>query len=89
MSLPNPLDIALLVEAYRYGQFSDDMLDHPSPDCRSPAKPIREALRRVLACWDEEEAAKEEFECCGNPVVGAEYMGQKEMICCGNPIPKA
>jgi hypothetical protein len=24
-------------------------------------------------------------ECCGQPVVGAEYMGQQEMLCCGNP----
>lgn len=23
--------------------------------------------------------------CCGQPCVGAEYMGQQEMICCGNP----
>lgn len=42
------LDVALLVEAYRFGQFSDDMLDHPSASCRSPAKPVREALRRLL-----------------------------------------
>jgi hypothetical protein len=26
-------------------------------------------------------------ECCGNPEVGAEYMGQREMICCGCPEP--
>jgi hypothetical protein len=26
-------------------------------------------------------------ECCGKPVVGAEYMGQQEMICCGNAEP--
>jgi hypothetical protein len=26
-------------------------------------------------------------ECCGNPVVGAEYMGSQEMVCCGNPEP--
>lgn len=25
--------------------------------------------------------------CCGCPVVGAQYMGQKEMICCGNYEP--
>lgn len=31
------------------------------------------------------DSEKEEFVCCGKPVVGAEYMGQKEMICCGNP----
>lgn len=24
-------------------------------------------------------------ECCGNPCVGAQYMGQNEMICCGQP----
>lgn len=24
-------------------------------------------------------------ECCGCPVVGAEYMGQQEQVCCGNP----
>lgn len=48
---PDPADIAFLVEAYRYGQFADDMLDHPSPSCRSPAKMVREALRRVLAVW--------------------------------------
>lgn len=23
--------------------------------------------------------------CCGQPCVGAEYMGQQEMVCCGNP----
>lgn len=27
-------------------------------------------------------------ECCGQPVVGAEYMGQQEMICCGNAVPE-
>jgi len=27
----------------------------------------------------------DDFECCGNPVVGAQYMGQNEMICCGDP----
>jgi hypothetical protein len=26
-------------------------------------------------------------ECCGSPVVGAEYMGQQEMVCCGCPEP--
>lgn len=41
-------DIAYLIEAYNYGQFADDMLDHPSPDCRSPCKPLREVLRRHL-----------------------------------------
>lgn len=48
-------DVRCLLEAYRYGQFSDDMLDHPSPSCRSPAKPVREALRRFL---DRLEAAR-------------------------------
>jgi len=33
------------------------------------------------------EAVPEEWDCCGNFVVGAEYMGQCEMICCGNPEP--
>lgn len=23
--------------------------------------------------------------CCGNPVIGAEYMGAQEHICCGEP----
>lgn len=41
-------DIAYLLEAYKNGQFADDMLDHPSPDCRSPSKPVREALWRHL-----------------------------------------
>lgn len=41
-------DIAYLIEAYNYGQFADDMLDHPDPDCRSPCKPLREALWRHL-----------------------------------------
>lgn len=49
---PSDADIAFLVEAYRYGQFADDMFDHPSPSVRSPAKPVREALRRVLSAWD-------------------------------------
>lgn len=26
-------------------------------------------------------------ECCGVPVVGAEYMGQQEQVCCGCPEP--
>ena len=26
-------------------------------------------------------------ECCGQPVVGAEYMGQSEELCCGCPEP--
>jgi hypothetical protein len=30
----------------------------------------------------------DDSECCGKPVVGAEYMGQQEMVCCGNPEPK-
>lgn len=41
-------DITLLLEAYDCGQFSNDMLDHPSPDCRAPCTPVREALRRHL-----------------------------------------
>jgi hypothetical protein len=41
-------DIDYLLEAYDYGQFADDMFDHPSPSCRSPCKPLREALRRHL-----------------------------------------
>jgi hypothetical protein len=45
-------DMAFLVEAYRFGQFADDMLDHPSPSCRSPGKTVREALRRVLSRWE-------------------------------------
>ncbi len=28
-------------------------------------------------------------ECCGRPVVGAEYMGQQEMVCCGCPEPSS
>ena len=31
--------------------------------------------------WDEH------LECCGRPVVGAEYMGQQEMLCCGQAEP--
>lgn len=27
------------------------------------------------------------LECCGSPVVGAEYMGQQEQVCCGCPEP--
>lgn len=45
---PAEADIAYILEAYDYGQFADDMLDHPSPSCRSPIKPLREALRRHL-----------------------------------------
>jgi hypothetical protein len=41
-------DIEYLLEAYDYGQFADDMFDHPSPSCRSPCKPLREVLRRHL-----------------------------------------
>ena len=51
-------DIAYLLEAYRYGQFADDMFDHPSADCRSPCKPLREALRRHLD-WLESTTVKE------------------------------
>lgn len=51
-------DIAYLLEAYRYGQFADDMFDHPSADCRSPCKPLREALRRHLD-WLESSTVKE------------------------------
>jgi hypothetical protein len=39
-----------------------------------------DALIRSLL-WDEHP------ECCGSPVVGAEYMGQQEMVCCGCPEP--
>lgn len=49
-------DIKYLLEAYRYGQFADDMFDHPSASCRSPCKPLREALRRHLS-WLEKQAA--------------------------------
>jgi hypothetical protein len=40
--------VALLLEARDFGQFSDYMLDHPSPSCRSPCRTVREALRLVL-----------------------------------------
>jgi hypothetical protein len=38
-----------------------------------------EQVRALL--WEEHP------ECCGQPVVGAEYMGSVEFICCGNPEP--
>jgi hypothetical protein len=41
------------------------------------------------AMWVARECVKEceaQFECCGDPVVGAEYMGEVERICCGTPI---
>lgn len=41
------------------------------------------------AAWAARECVKEcdgAFVCCGNRVVGAEYMGSSEMICCGEPI---
>jgi hypothetical protein len=44
-------------------------------------KAEREALRAKVHAllWDEH------AECCGAPVVGAEYMGQQQMVCCGCP----
>ena len=42
-------DIAFLLEAYAFGQFADDMLDHPNLATRVISKPIRDALRRHLA----------------------------------------
>ncbi len=40
------------------------------------------ALEQVRALlWDEHP------ECCGNPVVGAEYMSDRKMVCCGCPEP--
>lgn len=59
MPQPDAGDIALLVEAYRYGQFADDMLDHPSPSCRSLAPTLRQALRRVLEVWEQQEAIRD------------------------------
>jgi hypothetical protein len=44
----NP-DEELLVEAYRYGQFSDSMLDHLSPSCHAPCKGIRQALATITS----------------------------------------
>lgn len=41
--------VTLLLEANDYGQFADDMLDQPSPSCRSLGKgPVRDALRLVI-----------------------------------------
>lgn len=52
------------------------------PKAAIPAAPVRppsaETLVRDLL-WNEHS------ECCGKPVVGAEYMGSQEMICCGCP----
>jgi hypothetical protein len=48
-----------------------------------------QAGRRAGAEEMRERAAKvsdSAYECCGNPVVGAEYMGSVEQICCGTPL---
>jgi hypothetical protein len=48
-----------------------------------------QAGRRAGAEDMRERAAKvsdSAYECCGNPVVGAEYMGSVEQICCGTPL---
>jgi len=41
--------------------------------------PLSDEVRHLL--WGEHP------ECCGCPVVGAQYMGASEMVCCGNPEP--
>lgn len=63
-------DIEYLLEAYDYGQFADDMFDHPSPSCRSPCKPLREALRRHLD-WLQSQSKKSVYHVCGLQGFGA------------------
>jgi hypothetical protein len=54
--------------------------EQPAPALASaPRVPQEQQIRALL--WDEHP------ECCGSPVVGAEYMGQQEMLCCGCPEP--
>lgn len=46
-------------------------------DLTNPPQSPEDFVRMLL--WDDFP------ECCGRPVVGAEYMGQQEMLCCGEP----
>lgn len=69
----------------------DEYLNKPDPMagfCLADSwSPDEQAAARQA--WAACEAAKaEDFECCGKPVVGAEYMGAQELVCCGNPEPK-
>jgi len=63
----------------------DEWVHPPAPEQPAPALasaprvPQEQQIRALL--WDEHP------ECCGSPVVGAEYMGQQEMLCCGCPEP--
>lgn len=50
---------------------------------------VVEMAHAAGAAWAARECVKEcdgAFVCCGNRVVGAEYMGSQEMICCGEPL---
>lgn len=51
----------------------------PTTDAPAQGAALLDQVRALL--WDEHP------ECCGSPVVGAEYMGQQEMVCCGCPEP--
>lgn len=57
------------------------------PRLATPAAPSGEASHSDTNPEDAQQDP-DEFECCGNPVVGAEYMGAREMVCCGNPEPR-
>jgi hypothetical protein len=46
---------------------------------------VQPAASGVEAQWVESLLWDEHPECCGSPVVGAEYMGQQEVVCCGCP----
>jgi hypothetical protein len=46
----------------------------------------RKALGLAEAAPSAEPQGEPQWQCCGNPVVGAEYMGAVEMICCGMPV---
>ena len=50
----------------------------PRPPVDTQSEPSPEAFVRDLL-WNTHP------ECCGCPVVGAEYMGSTEWVCCGQP----
>lgn len=55
----------------QHAKFAAALAPAPGPD---------ELLRKVRSLlWDEHP------ECCGRPVIGAQYGGQQEQLCCGVP----
>ncbi|MEX5744695.1 hypothetical protein [Massilia sp. X63] len=60
----------------------------PVPDTGIPTAGEDEQELEFLKYWLSFAAEPVGMTCCGQPCVGAEYMGQVEMVCCGNGEPE-